>query len=91
MKKWKIIDQVPDAYIGYRAIIDEEGFTVCDPSPMGEENARLIAAAPDLLAALKTCRAWVAQYHDLKGHDAASRHLTDYLDRVISNAEGEAV
>jgi hypothetical protein len=53
MKSWKIYDQLPDAAIGYRAIIDEDGFTVCNPSPMGEANARLIAAAPDLLASLK--------------------------------------
>jgi len=52
MKSWKIYDQIPDAAIGYRAIIDEDGFTVCDPSPMGEDNARLIAAAPELFACL---------------------------------------
>lgn len=53
---WAIIDDIPDAAIGYRAIvaIDGENFgeTICNPSPMGEANARLIAAAPDLLAAL---------------------------------------
>lgn len=53
---WAIIDDVTDAAIGYRAIvaIDRENFgeTICNPSPMGEANARLIAAAPELLAAL---------------------------------------
>jgi hypothetical protein len=49
---WKIDYNVPDHYIGYRAIIDDDGYTVCNPSPMGEANARLIAAAPDLLDAL---------------------------------------
>jgi hypothetical protein len=35
-------------------IIDAEGFVVCDGIiPREEDNARLIAAAPDLLAALK--------------------------------------
>ena len=48
---------VPDAAVGYRAIlaIDENGDTgevICNPSPMGEANACLIEAAPDLLAAL---------------------------------------
>jgi hypothetical protein len=38
--------------IGHHFVIDSDGFTICDPSPMGEANARLIAAAPDLLAAL---------------------------------------
>jgi hypothetical protein len=52
-------------------------------------NARLIAAAPDLLDALGKCRRWIAQYHDLPGHDAASRCLTDYLDKIISTTTGE--
>jgi hypothetical protein len=51
--QWLIEDRLENAYIGYRAIVDEEGCTVCNPSPMGEANARLIAAAPDLLAALR--------------------------------------
>jgi hypothetical protein len=51
---WFIVDDVEGREIGYRAIVDSDGFTVCDPSPMGEANARLISAAPDLLAALQT-------------------------------------
>jgi hypothetical protein len=48
---------VPEAAVGYRAIlaIDENGDVgevICNPSPMGEANACLIAAAPDLLACL---------------------------------------
>ena len=39
--------------IGHNAVVDADGFTVCSPSPMGAGNARLIAAAPDLLAALE--------------------------------------
>lgn len=50
---WYIDCQNESATIGYRAIVDNEGYTVCSPSPMGQANARLIAAAPDLLAALK--------------------------------------
>lgn len=50
---WFIVADVPGSEIGYRAIVDAEGFTVCDPSPMGEANAALIAAAPDLLEALQ--------------------------------------
>jgi len=34
-------------------IVDSEGFTIANPSPMGEADARLIAAAPELLAALQ--------------------------------------
>lgn len=50
--QWIIEDRLENAAIGYRAIVDADGYTVCNPSPMGEANARLIAAAPDLLAAL---------------------------------------
>jgi hypothetical protein len=53
--QWIIEDRLENAHIGYRAIVDVEGYTVCNPSPMGEANARLIAAAPDLLDML--CRA----------------------------------
>lgn len=49
---WHYCDDLPDSVIGYRAIIDADGFTVCSPSPMGAANARLISAAPDLLACL---------------------------------------
>jgi hypothetical protein len=38
--------------IGFRAIVDDMGFTICNPSPMGAQNATLISAAPDLLEAL---------------------------------------
>jgi len=38
--------------VGYRAIVDEEGYTIVAPSPMGFDNARLIAAAPDMMAVL---------------------------------------
>lgn len=38
--------------MGYRAIVDEDGYTVVAPSPMGADNARLIAAVPDMVAAL---------------------------------------
>ena len=51
--QWLIENRLENAHIGYRAIVDEEGCTVCNPSPMGEANARLIAAAPDLLEALR--------------------------------------
>ena len=50
---WKIVSDVDGANIGYRAIVDADGNTVCNPSPMGESNARLIANAPDMLTALQ--------------------------------------
>lgn len=36
-----------------RYIVAPNGFTVANLQPMGEHNARLIAAAPDLLALLQ--------------------------------------
>jgi len=50
---WYIDRILNNANLGYRAIIDGDGYTVCSPSPMGQANARLIAAAPDLLAVLE--------------------------------------
>ena len=52
MFKWQIINDCPGYMVGYRAIVDEEGYTIVAPSPMGADNARLIAAVPDMLAAL---------------------------------------
>tara|TARA_R110000868_G_scaffold11327_1_gene55435 strand:- start:504 stop:803 length:300 start_codon:yes stop_codon:yes gene_type:complete len=49
-------------------------------------NARLIAAAPDLLAALRQADAWVAMYHNEPGHDAASRCMTDVIRAAIARA-----
>lgn len=50
---WYIEDKVPGAEIGFRAIVDSEGFTVCNPSPMGADRAALIALAPAMLGVLE--------------------------------------
>lgn len=85
---WAIVDSVPCSEIGYRAILDADGFTICDPSPMGESNSRLIAAAPDLLHALNLM---------LREHDALQMAENSTEDRwpaatlaraVISKATG---
>jgi hypothetical protein len=39
--------------IGHHYVVDGDGFTICEPSPMGSANARLIAAAPALVDALR--------------------------------------
>lgn len=54
--------------IGHHAIVDADGYTVVNPSPMGEANAALIAAAPELLAALQSLLAM-----QIKGHSLADR------------------
>ena len=50
---WYWSDNVPDAPKNHCIIVDADGFTIAEPSPMSEADARLIAAAPDLLAALQ--------------------------------------
>ena len=64
--QWLIEDRLENAHIGYRAIVDADGCTVCNPSPMGEANARLIVAAPDLLAALRE----YVERHEAEGNPA---------------------
>lgn len=49
---WYWADNVPDAPPHYRMVVDADGFTICNPSPLSEPDARLIAAAPELLACL---------------------------------------
>jgi hypothetical protein len=53
-----------------------------------EADARLIAAAPDLLAALATSRAWVAQYEALPDHAQAARAMLNVIDAALTSAEG---
>jgi hypothetical protein len=50
---WIVDSDVPKSDIGYRAIISLDGDTICNPSPMGGRNAKLIAAASELLDALR--------------------------------------
>ncbi len=52
---WYWSDNVPDFPKNHCIIVDADGFTIAEPSPMSEADARLIAAAPDLLAALQNC------------------------------------
>ena len=50
---WHIVDAVGGMErIGYRAIVNSEGETICNPSPMGDEQARLIVSAPVMFRAL---------------------------------------
>ena len=50
----------------YFVILDGDGTTVCNPSPMGQDAARVIAAAPDLLAALQRLTHPMADDDDLE-------------------------
>jgi len=92
MRKWLIDDEVPGAIIGYRAIVDEDGSVICNLSPMGEDNARLIAAAPMLLASLEAC---VLQMEQMQGmfddEDGAIEAAIHDARHAIAKATGETV
>lgn len=81
---WFVDDTVARASIGYRAIITLDGDTICNPSPMGESNARLIAAAPVLLDALK--RAEIA----LEGYSGDEASELANIRAAIRCATGDA-
>jgi hypothetical protein len=79
---WYVYDDVDGAAIGHRAIVDADGFTICNPSPMGDANARLIANAPALAEAL----AWALDQIDDDpdpDHRAALDHARDVLARAL--------
>lgn len=57
--------------------------------PEDEPNARLIAAAPKLLAALRDARlAVVAEYRSVFGERAEQHPLVLQIDEAIADAEG---
>lgn len=87
--QWLIEDRLENAAIGYRAIVDADGYTVCNPSPMGEANARLIAAAPDLLDMLCRALPYVEDAIDDPCYKPASvRAIIKQIRETISNATG---
>jgi hypothetical protein len=69
--QWFIVDDVPGAETGMRAIVDADGTTVCNPSPMGAEGAALIRHAPQMFRCLQIIAA--------TSTDAAARALADDL------------
>jgi hypothetical protein len=80
---YALAEGVADAAIGYRAVIDSDGYTVCNPSPMGEANARLIAAAPDMYALLRDVVALLDNPDaDQFDADKVERRILDILSKV---------
>jgi hypothetical protein len=92
---YALAEGVTDAATGYRAIIDSDGYTVCNPSPMGEANARLIAAAPDLLEAVvsllntESAALWGARLTAANNGLDVAYHF-DKARAAIAKATGEA-
>ena len=76
---WYWADNVPDFPPRYCIIVDADGFTIADPSPMGEANARLIAAAPMLLEALQDAEFLLRKAGQLSGamQDSFNRSAAD--------------
>lgn len=76
----------------YRTIIDEQGNELCEVTPHnGEANARLIAAAPDMLAALRECLAYMDSLPDAPQGSIAEvgQCGARYIARqAIASAEG---
>ena len=72
--------------IGHNAVVDADGFTICDPSPMGKGNARLIAAAPDMLAALEK----LSRAFDLDEYDEDRAHAEACAMREARDAIAKA-
>jgi len=73
--------------IGHNAVVDGDGFTICAPSPMGVGNARLIAAAPDMLAALQDIMAESSRDDD--DHDVIAT-IQGICRDIIAKAKGGA-
>lgn len=73
--------------IGHYAVTDADGFTVCNPSPMGQANARLIAAAPELLDALYAALPYVEEGEEFNHPD--KRDLSKTIRALISKVEGQ--
>ena len=74
--------------IGYRAIVDSLGFTICNPSPMGAQNAALISAAPDLLDALFIALRFV---EDHEGSEAYKPEAVKDALKIIRTALEKAI
>jgi hypothetical protein len=87
---WFIFYDAPDYGIGYRGIVDSEGYTICNPSPMGEANARLIYAAPELLNACRCALADLEGIVDELPGDHPAYLTIQELRAAITKATGES-
>jgi hypothetical protein len=69
--------------------VDEDDVIICNPSPMGEDNARLIASAPELLACLEECVLQMEQMRAMfDDRDGAIQAALDGANAAIAKATG---
>ena len=84
-------EAVNGSTIGYWAVLDSDGYTICNPSPMGRANASLIQAAPDLLDALRACAEYLGCIPETAaGGDDEAMRLTRLASDVLARATGAA-
>lgn len=88
-ERWFIVE-TEQSHIGYRAIVDGDGFTVCSPSPMGDAKARLIARAPSMREALDAVKARINGEWDNPSLVKVGPlgNLADDILRILAMAEG---
>jgi len=92
---WEIISYSRPGHAGNDYTVDMAGWEcrVADISHTGEigrANARLIAAAPDMLKALKLCKHQIQEIASQAGHDPGVYKAYTMVEDAIAKAEGEA-
>ena len=85
MTKWYVYKAQQDGTLGIR---NERNKSIAklENWPDAEANARLIAAAPELL---KACRSLLDQYLAMVGEADLVNELVDYAEAAIRAAEGD--
>ena len=80
----------PWKYVKSHAVIDSDDWEICDFSSCsteeGHANARLIAAAPDLLEACKDCRMHIETIERIHDHELPEGEM---LCAAIAKATNE--
>lgn len=85
------VHQADDADTNHPHSCDVAFMTVsCDPKAVQEANARLIAAAPELLDALKHCESMLMSYSiDRVDHEQIEDKALTKIRAAIAKATGE--
>jgi hypothetical protein len=80
--------------MGVEALGDAWGYVaktdMARPKEENLANARLIAAAPDMLKALKLCKHQIQEIASQAGHDPGVYKAYTMVEDAIAKAEGEA-